>query len=87
MIQWILIILAFTAIVLLVLSLYPAVMKQATADKPEDTSVKIWQEELQPKYVYPLIFLAVIFTVLVIFGGNLLYSVILSFSVSFLFYF
>jgi tight adherence protein B len=82
-----LIILAFTAIVLLVLSLYPSVMKQATADKPEDTSVKIWQEELQPKYVYPLIFLAVIFTVLVIFGVNLLYSVLLSFSVSVLFYF
>ena len=73
--QLILMLLAFAAVVLLVLALYPVVMRQITGEKHGGMTETITHLEMQRKYSYPVIAAAAVFAVLLVFSINLVASV------------
>ena len=73
--QLILMLLAFAAVVLLVLALYPVVMRQITGEKHGGMTETITHLEMQRKYSYPVIAAAAVFAVLLVFSINIVASV------------
>lgn len=73
--QLILMLLAFAAVVLLVLALYPVVMRQITGEKHGGMTETITHLEMQRKYSYPVIAAAAVFAVLLVFSINIVVSV------------
>ena len=68
--QLILMLLAFAAVVLLVLALYPVVMRQITGESHGGMTETITHLDMQRKYSYPVIAASVVFAVLLIMEIN-----------------
>lgn len=79
--QLILMLLAFAAVVLLVLALYPVVMRQITGEKHGGMTETITHLEMQRKYSYPVIAAAAVFAVLLVFSINIVASVAVALAV------
>lgn len=73
--QLILMLLAFAAVVLLVLALYPAVMRQLSGESRGGMTETITRLDTQRKYSYPVIAAGVVFAVLIVFNLSALISV------------
>jgi tight adherence protein B len=79
--QMILMLLAFAAVVLLVLALYPVVMRQITGESSGGVAEAVSRQDVQKKYSYPLIGCAAVFAVLLISGIDFVVTLIASLAV------
>ena len=79
--QMILMLLAFAAVVLLVLALYPVVMRQSTGESSGGIAEAVSRQDVQKKYSYPLIGCAAVFAVLLISGIDFVVTLIASLAV------
>ena len=82
--QMILMLLAFAAVVLLVLALYPVVMRQISGESSGGVTEAVTRQELQKKYSYPLICAAAVFAVLLISGIGFVVTLIATLAVGIL---
>lgn len=79
--QMILMLLAFAAVVLLVLALYPVVMRQITGESSGGVAEAVSRQDVQKKYSYPLICCAAVFAVLLISGIDFVATLIAALAV------
>ena len=79
--QMILMLLAFAAVVLLVLALYPVVMRQITGESSGGVAEAVSRQDVQKKYSYPLIGCAAVFAVLLISGIDFVATLIAALAV------
>lgn len=84
--QLILMLLAFAAVVLLVLALYPAVMRQITGESHGGMTETITRIDTQKKYSYPLIVAGLILAVLLLTNINIWAAVAAAVAVGILFF-
>ena len=79
--QMILMLLAFAAVVLLVLALYPVIMRQITGESSGGVAEAVSRQDVQKKYSYPLICCAAVFAVLLISGIDFVVALIAALAV------